>query len=182
MRRIACCLAALALLAARPAASQVHVPDEGDRVRLAPSWRVSGERWVVGTVVASGPDSLTLLRADTREPFTVHLRDINTLQVSAGVRPTGITVLTYAGIGGLSGAATGAALGAALYDDRDQYQLFDRAGSAYLGAVLLGAPSFIIGGVVGWAASGERWAGVPVTPAVAVSPGGGMGVALSLKP
>lgn len=180
MRHLTFCLAALALLAPRPAASQERVPNEGDRVRLAPSWRVSGSRWIVGTLVASGPDSLTVLRADTREPFTVHRRDINTLQVSAGFRATAPTVARYAGIGATAGAAVGALLVAATYEETD-HDLFSRKGTIMLGALLVGTPSLVIGGMLGWGASGERWASVPVTPAIAVSPGGGVGVALSLK-
>lgn len=179
MRPLTFCLAALALLAALPAASQERLPEEGARVRVAPSWRVSGSHWIVGTVVASDPDSLTVLRADTREPFTVHRRDINTLQVSAGHEPTLVTVARYAVIGAAAGATTGALLGAALHRKEDTY--FGRQGAALIGAVVVGFPSYIIGGVVGWGMSGERWVGVPVTPTAAVSPGGGVGVALSLK-
>lgn len=181
MRCIACCLAVLALLAARPAASQVRALEEGTRVRVAPT--SAPARWIVGTVLASGPDSLTLLRADTREPFSLHRGEVDAVQVSVGVRRTGPTIARYALVGGAIGASAGALLGAMDDTDEGEWEILSRQEMMLIGAVFVGGAGTVVGGLVGWQSAGERWAGIPfgATPTVALRPGGGVGVALSLK-
>lgn len=185
MQRIAPCLAALALLAAHPAAAQTAAtPVEGARVRVAAP-DAAPSRWVVGTVVAGAPDSLTLLRADTRERFSVHRSDVDAVQVSRGHRPTGRTVARYAGIGALVGVTTGALLGVVSYEaDRGEgLDVVSQGEMAAIGAWVIGAAGTVVGGVVGWRRSGEQWAEVPfrAAPSVAVQRDGGVGVALSVR-
>lgn len=185
MRRIAFCLATLALLAARPAVSQVRSLEEGTRVRVSPAASVSSARWVVGTVLASGPDSLTLLRADTRQPLSLHRDEIDAVQVSAGTRPTGATMARYALVGTVIGASAGALLGVAAYEqDRESgWEILSRGDMAAIFGVTGGLSGAGIGGLLGWRSSGEQWASVPLpaSPSVAVRPGGAVGVTLSLK-
>lgn len=186
MRYVACCLAVLALLAARPAASQVRALEEGTRVRVAPTPApgATSARWIVGTVLASGPDSLTLLRADTREPFSLHRGEVGAVQVSVGVRRTGPTIARHALVGAAVGASTGALLGVASYESErgEGLDVVSRGKMAAIGAGAIGLSGTAIGALLGWRMSGERWADVPfrATPSVAVRPGG-VGVALSLR-
>lgn len=184
MRQITLCLAALALLSATPAASQVRALEEGTRVRVAPAAGVAQDRWIVGTVLASGPDSLTLLRADTRQPVSLHRRDVDAVQVSAGRRRTGPTVARHALVGAFIGVTAGALLGVASYEiDDSEWDIVSRGEMAAIGAGTLGLAGTAIGGVVGWRKSGERWADVPfrATPVVAVRPDGTVGITLSLR-
>ena len=177
MRRVLPALSALLVLAtaALPAAAQT----EGTRVRVSPAWRVSDERWVVGILATSTADSLLIVRADNGAQLWLHRRDVNSLHVSTGVRPTAVTVSQYTAVATLAGLTAGALLGAALHSDEDTY--WNRRGSATLGAALVGLPSAVFGGVVGWMVSGEQWADVPVAPVVAAGPRGSVGLALSLS-
>lgn len=185
MRYVACGLAVLALLAARPAASQVRALEEGTRVRVLPAPSVAPERWIVGTVLASGPDSLTLLRADTREPFSLHRGEVHAVQVSVGVRRTGPTIARHALVGAVVGASTGALLGVASYESErgEGLDVISRGEMAAIGAGAIGLTGTAIGALLGWRVSGERWDDVPfrATPSVAVRPGCGVAVAMSLR-
>lgn len=191
MRRIACSLAALALLAgpstaaAQTAAERTPAVEEGARVRFLPGLTVSRSRWIEGTVVSASADSLTLLRAGGREHVSVHRGEIYSLQVSAGHRSTGPSLARSVGLGALVGATAGTALGVAAYEaDRGQGLLIMRRRDvAAIGAVALGAVGAAVGGLVGWQNRGEQWADVPARPgpSVAVRPDGGVGVSLSLR-
>jgi hypothetical protein len=168
--------AVLALSLSSAVVARAEQVDGGGRVRLAlqtpDGRRLSGQ--LVGQLVASGPDTLTVM-ADGRE-VVVKRAEVRRVDYSLGRRSRGSNALRGAAIGLVIGAAMGAGIGAMDGDDpdpvlrcppNDDFGLgspcgplltFSARDKAVMGGTVLGALGLALGGLTGAAvAPGERW-------------------------
>ena len=150
----------------------------GTRVRVtAPAADLKNHVTIVSEVRG---DSVTVgVRGGSR---TVAVSDITSLQVSTGQRRR---VLVDAMLGFGIGAVTGAALGAASYEECEDWGCFlaprNRGAAAAEGAVILGAAGVVTGAIVGLFHRTDIWERrtLPVRAAVRPSRTGGVTLALS---
>jgi hypothetical protein len=170
-------VAAAAVLAAVPAvAAHPDRPETAARVRLAlrtpDGKRLSGR--IVGQLVASGPDTLTVSVGPGREAV-VKRADVWRMEHSAGKRSRGAGALRGAAIGLGVGVVLGAGVGALSGDDRERVVYcppyhgfgfgplcgplftFSARDKAIIGGIGLGSLGAVLGGIGGAAAPGERW-------------------------
>jgi hypothetical protein len=189
----ALCLSLAGAAAAQPASGT-------ERVRLAlrtPSGqRLSGR--IVGEIVATGPDTLTV-RSGGRE-VVVKRDEIARMDRSLGRRSRAAGGVRGAAIGIGVGAVLGVGLGLMSGDDpervydcppRDDFgigfscaPLFTFTGKqkAAIGGTLLGALGGAVGGIGGALAPGERWRREQAGPAFALRPQRrGLGAELALS-
>lgn len=181
------------LAAAEPAAGT-------ERVRLAlqtaSGKRLSGR--IVGDIVASGPDTLTV-RAGGRE-VVVRRDEIARMDRSLGRRSRAVGGLRGAAIGIGVGAALGVGLGLMSGDDPERVYdcppphdfgfgnlcgfdfRFSAKDKASIGGVLIGALGGTVGGIAGAIAPGERWRREQAGPAFTLRPQRrGLGAELALS-
>jgi hypothetical protein len=162
----------------------------GSRVRVQQGPRKDNPK-LAGRVVATDADTLTL-SLDGGSTRSVPWSSVRRIEVSQGRRSAGAGMLRGAGIGLALGVVAGALVGATRPDDRcysdprrDTWclELFTTNDYAFLGAITLGGTGAVVGGGVGAAWRGERWAPVREPRlSLAPTPGpGGRGAGLALR-
>jgi len=147
-----------------------HAPvSPGTRVRIvAPS--VARDQ-LVGTIRATGKDTLVLDVADRASPFALPFARVETLEVSRGRHSHTLQGL---GVGFLIGAVVGAAAGSSCEGD---WVCPGPAG----GALVLGVVAAVPGAVIGALARSERWESVPLDRMSVTGGPSGLALALSLR-
>jgi hypothetical protein len=176
-RRIALTLACW-LLPGTVAAQYAAAP--GARVRVV---NVSSSAPVLtGRLMRIAGDTVTISSAGAIQTALL-LTPEHRLEVSAGTHGR---TLRGIGLGFLTGAAVGAAVGLATYKKSDCTGLcvldFGPGATALAGAVLVSVPGMLIGGIVGANVTRETWRLVEHRPIrVGVAPAGHRGVLLTLS-
>jgi hypothetical protein len=194
--------AILSLSLSSAVVARADLADGEGRVRLAlqtPSGkRLSGR--LVGQLVASGPDTLTVSTGSGRE-VVVRRTEVRQLERSLGRRSRGGSALRGAAIGLGIGGVLGAGIGAMSGDDRERVVacppyygfgfgplcgdlfLFSAGDKALIGGVALGTVGALLGGIGGAVAPGERWQRAQASgPTLTLRPHrGALGAELSLR-
>ena len=176
-RRIALAMACI-LLPVTVAAQYAAAP--GARVRVV---NVSNAAPVLtGQLIRMAGDTVIVSSATAIQTSMV-VTPAHRFEVSTGRHGR---TLRGIGLGFLAGAAVGAILGFALYEESDCTGLcvldFSQGESALLGAVGLGVPGILIGGIVGANLKHETWRIIELQPIrVGVAPAGRRGLLLALS-
>lgn len=132
--------------------AELHV---GARVRLVPV----GGTAMIGRVTSLPTDSIGFLQSKFGgAPRMFNVAEVSHVQLSAG-RNRGRGALKYGLLGLGLGVAAGAIVGAAAYQEGDD---FTRSGTAVVGGAFFGSLGLIVGAVTGAARGSERWVEVPV--------------------
>jgi len=147
----------------------------GERVRLQLDPKSS--RWLMGTMVTAGQDSLHVQFVDSLAPAAIARSRIRAMEVSRGQH-------SGAGKGALfgfiTGATAGALLGAASSSSSDSF--FSPGEGAVAGGFALGAVGALVGVIVGAGQHVDEWQ--PVSPGqvrMTIRPmGSGIAVAIAL--
>jgi len=176
-RRIALTLAGF-LLPVTVAAQYAVTP--GARVRVVDASRAGPP--LTGQLIRMAGDTVIISSAAAMQTALL-LTPAHRFEVSGG---THRRTLQGIGLGFLAGAAVGAILGFALYEESDCTGLcifdFSQGESALLGAVGLGVPGILIGGIVGANLKHETWRIIEHQPIrVGVAPAGHRGLLLALS-
>ena len=178
-RRIALALACI-LLPDTVAAQYAVTP--GARVRVVDASRAGPP--LTGQLIRMAGDTVIISSAAATQTALVVTPE-HRFEVSSGRHGR---TLRGIGLGFLAGAAVGAALGLALYEKPDctpnVFLCLDvgPGASAAAGAVLVGVPGLLIGGIVGANFHHETWRLVEHQPfRVGVAPAGHRGVLLTLS-
>jgi len=150
--RIASLLASALLVSgaadASAGAPTVHV---GDRVKVTAS-RSGGFRLAEGELLALDGGHLVLRDSKGRDQEFL-ASTVTTMKVHTGYRPRLPRFFAGAGIGLLTGAAFGAAIG---YSDGGD-GFFTPGDMAIIGATVFGTIGTVVGGLAGVASGGDRW-------------------------
>jgi hypothetical protein len=176
--RLAAAVALLLAFAALPAAAQTaRTVAPGDPVRVTATLRPP----VRGTVVRTGPEGLVLRTG--RDTLFTTWSELRALEVGARASRTR-TALRFGGIGLLTGAATGAAVGSITYKDGGSgwcVVVCDRPDAALAGAALGAVSGAVLGGVVGAVRPQRQWRPASAPAMVSAAPAGGRNIAVQAR-
>lgn len=150
----------------------------GQEARLAPGARVrvfdAAGAWVTGTLARATGDSLWL-QLERDSAHAIALGPMAHLERSLGTR-------SRAGTGALIGAVVGAAVTAGFLAGFCGGDTLCDGDEQVRAALLLGAPSLVIGTVVGALIRTERWERVPLPIVVGAKRGGPWRAGVALGP
>jgi len=172
--RVLAVAGALLLMSSVSPAQDAAPLAHGTRLRLTTA---TGDRPLVGRLVAADAATLTLQAPGQSEPVVVRRAGLTKVEMSAGRHSRGRGALLGAAIGAGAGAVIGAVAGAASGDDEGD-EAYGAVAGASVTAVLLGS----LGAVVGLAVPpSEKWQELPLDHVrLTLSPVRGRGLAVSL--
>ena len=175
MLRAATVVAALLLAPVLGIAAQALLySNVGHQVRLQTD---SDSRWLVGTLVAAGKDSIQLRVADNAPLMSIARSRVSQFELRhEGHSNAGKGALIGRGVGALSGAVIGAASASGC----TSWCFYSPGVGAVAGALVFGGAGALLGAVVGSVSHSSGWEAVSLirTPVTLAPPGAGLAISL----